>query len=80
MTEALTVRLDAESKKRLDKLASVTSRSKSGVAAEAIRAFLDLNDWQIREVKAGLKEADAGDFVTSDEVRKALAKWKRRAR
>jgi RHH-type transcriptional regulator, rel operon repressor / antitoxin RelB len=72
--------LDAESRRRLEKLASATARSKSGVAAEAIRAFLDLNDWQVEQVKAGLKEADAGDFATADEVRKALSKWQRRAR
>lgn len=71
MAEALTVRLDAESKKPLEKLASATSRSESGVAADAIRAFLDLNDWQIEEIMAGLKEADAGDFATRDKVRKA---------
>ena len=80
MADAITIRLDAESRRRLEKLATATARSKSGVAAEAIRAFLDLNDWHIEEVKAGLKEAEAGDFATADEVRNAFSKWQRRAR
>ena len=80
MADAITIRLDAESRRRLEKLAAATARSESGVAAETIRAFLDLNDWQIEEVKAGLKEAEAGDFATADEVRNAFSKWQRRAR
>ena len=39
-------------------------RTKSYVAAEAIRAYMDLNEWQIGEIKAALKEADAGDFAS----------------
>jgi RHH-type rel operon transcriptional repressor/antitoxin RelB len=80
MAEAITVRLAAESRQRLEKPAATTARSKSGVAAEAIRAFLDLNDWQTEEIKAGLKEADAGDFAKADDVRNVLSKWRRRAR
>ncbi len=80
MSESITIRLDTESKRRLEKLASQTARSQSYVAAEAIRAFLDLNDWQIAEIEAGIKEADAGDFAADAQVQKALTKWQRRAR
>lgn len=80
MAESLSVRLDAKSKRRLDKLAAATTRSKSLVAADAIRAYLDLYEWQVDEIKAGLREADAGDFASHAEVKAALAKLKRRAR
>jgi RHH-type transcriptional regulator, rel operon repressor / antitoxin RelB len=80
MSESITIRLDTESKRRLEKLAAQTARSKSYVAAEAIRAFLDLNDWQIAEIEAGIREADAGDFAGDAQVQKALTKWQRRAR
>jgi len=43
-------------------------RTNSYVAAEAIRAFIELNEWQIAEIKSPLKEADAGDFATEKEV------------
>ena len=80
MAESLSVRLDAKSKRRLDKLAAATARSKSLVAADAIRAYLDLYEWQVNEIKAGLREAHAGDFASGAEVKAALAKLKRRAR
>ena len=80
MLESLTVRLDAKSKRRLEKLATATARSKSVLAADAIRAYLDLYEWQVNEIKAGLREADAGDFASDAEVKGALAKLKRRAR
>ena len=80
MAESLSVRLDAKSKRRLDKLAAATARNKSVVAADAIRAYLDLYEWQVNEIRAGLREADAGDFASHAEVKAALVKLKRRAR
>jgi predicted transcriptional regulator len=44
------------------------SRSRSFVAAEAIRECVSLNDWQIAEIKKGIAEADRGDFASDREV------------
>ena len=49
-------RLDDEVKHRLDHLAEATQRSKSFLAAEAIRAFVESNEWQIGDVQAALGE------------------------
>jgi predicted transcriptional regulator len=49
------------------------------VAAEAIRAYVELNEWQITEIRAALKEADAGDFATEAEVEAVRKKWRRGA-
>jgi predicted transcriptional regulator len=75
----ISIRLDASVKDRLDHLADATHRSKSFLAAEAIRAFVELNEWQIHEIQTALKEADAGDFATPAEVNKALGKWRKPA-
>jgi RHH-type transcriptional regulator, rel operon repressor / antitoxin RelB len=42
-----TVRAETEVKKRLEKLAKSTGRSRSFLAAEAIREYLDVNEWQV---------------------------------
>jgi RHH-type transcriptional regulator, rel operon repressor / antitoxin RelB len=55
MSTTMTVRLDDEVKDRLDHLTKATKRSKSFLAAEAIRAYVEFNEWQIGEVQAGLK-------------------------
>ena len=75
----ISIRLEVGVKARLDQLADATNRSKSFLAAEAIRAFVDLNEWQIREIRAALQEADAGDFAKPSEVNKVLAKWRKAA-
>lgn len=80
MSTTMTIRLDDEVKERLDRLAAATERSKSYLAAEAVRAYVEINEWQIAEVRAALKEADAGDFADDKEVTKLVRKWKLNAR
>jgi predicted transcriptional regulator len=76
MSTTMTVRLDDEVKDRLDHLAHATQRSKSFLAAEAIRTFVETNEWQIGEVQAALREADAGEFASDKEVAALAKKWK----
>ena len=80
MSEVMTIRVDRKTKTRLEKLAKAMERTKSYIAAEAIRSYVDLNEWQIAEIKAAIREADAGDFATEDEVEAVVRKWKRGAR
>lgn len=43
----LTLRVGSKLKKKLDQLAKNTNRSRSFLAAEAIREYVDINEWQI---------------------------------
>ena len=36
---------------------------------------VQLNEWQIAEIKKGLAEADRGVFATDEEVAAVLSKW-----
>jgi len=76
----LTLRVDDKLKRKLDKLAKTTQRSRSFLAAEAIREFVAINEWQIQEIKKAIQQADAGDFVTDEEVEEMFRKWAKRAR
>jgi predicted transcriptional regulator len=71
----MTIRLEPELKSRLDKLSAATHRSKSFLAAEAVREFIELNEWQIDEIEAAVKEADSGDFASEQEIRAVFNKW-----
>ncbi len=75
MTTTMTIRLEDELKERLEKLADATQRSKSFLASEAIRDFVEVNEWQIGEIQQALKEADAGVFASDNEVKKTFQKW-----
>ncbi len=76
MSTTISIRLEDEVKDRLDVLAGATHRSKSFLAAEAIRVYVESNEWQIGEITAALKEADAGDFASDKEVAVLARKWK----
>jgi RHH-type transcriptional regulator, rel operon repressor / antitoxin RelB len=80
MSTTMTVRLEDEVKDRLDRLAESTHRSKSFLAAEAIRQFVENNEWQIAEIHAAMAEANAGDFASDKDVAALARKWKVNAR
>jgi RHH-type transcriptional regulator, rel operon repressor / antitoxin RelB len=79
-TSVLTLRLDSKLKDQLDRLSKATQRSRSFVAAEAIREYVALNEWQIGEIKKALGEAERGEFATPQDVQRTVKKWTRRAR
>lgn len=68
-------RLDDEIRKRLGGLAAATSRSMSYLAAEALKQYLDDNEWQIKAIQEGIDAADAGRLVSHQEIE---AKWEHR--
>lgn len=76
MSSTMTIRLDDAIKERLELLAGVTHRSKSFLASEAIREFVELNEWQLVEIKDAIKEADTEDFASEADVAKLANKWK----
>ena len=76
MSTTMTIRLDDNLKEQLDQLAASTQRSKSFLAAEAIREFIELNEWQIKEIQQAINEADQGKFASESEVEQTFAKWK----
>lgn len=75
MSTTLTVRLETDVKDRLDVLAEATQRSRSFLAAEAIREFIELNEWQIQQSKEALTEIERGDFASEEDVRALATKW-----
>ncbi len=75
----LTLRLDRKLKRQLDKLAYATHRSRSYLAAAAIREYVALNAWQVGAIERAVAEADRGEFASEQEVRRTIKKWTRRA-
>ncbi len=75
MTETLSIRLDSETKKRLDALSKRSKRSKSFLAAEAITAFVDSEEWQLGEIHQGIEDLDSGQSVGHEKVSAWLKSW-----
>jgi RHH-type transcriptional regulator, rel operon repressor / antitoxin RelB len=70
-----TVRVDMAIKKRLEKLAKSTGRSRSFLAAEAIGDFVDVNEWQIAGIKRALVSMDQGKGIAHAQVKQWVCSW-----
>ncbi len=67
-TTVITTRIDAALRAKLEALARSTRRSKSFLAAEAIAAYVELNEWQIGEITAGINELDSGEALSEKQA------------
>ena len=70
-----TVRVDSDIKKRLEKLAKSTGRSRSFLAAEAIGEFVDVNEWQIAGIRAAMQSLDRGESIPHEQVKEWVKSW-----
>ena len=77
---SMSVRLPENLACQLDALAEATGRTKSFIAVQAIKDFVDREAWQIAEIKNSLSEAEAGDFAADKEMAELDAQWGYRAR
>jgi predicted transcriptional regulator len=71
----VSIRIDPVSKKRLEKLAKSTGRSRSFLAAEAINEYLDLNEWQVAGIQKAIVSLDRGEGVTHERVKEWISSW-----
>jgi predicted transcriptional regulator len=70
---------NAEStKSRLEKLAKSTGRSRAFLAAEAISAYLDTNEWQVSGIARALASLDRGKGIAHARVSEWVASWETR--
>ncbi len=78
-SSVLTLRLDSKLKKQLDQISRAMNRTRSFVAAEAIREYVARNEWQTQEIKNAIAEADRGEFARDEDVLRVVKKWTHRA-
>jgi len=70
-----TVRIDTAVKKRLERLAKSTGRTRSFLAAEAIAEYLEINEWQVAGIKRAMASLDRGEGIANDSVKEWVASW-----
>ena len=72
----ITFRVEDDKKVALDEIADGLNRDRSYVLNEAVSAYIETHRWQIEHIKEGLRQADAGEFASDEEVAAAFAKWR----
>ncbi len=79
MNTTLSLRVPQSVVDQLGLLADATGKSRNFLAVQAMQDFIEREAWQVAEIQQAIKEADAGDFATDEEVRAVKAKWGRNA-
>lgn len=75
MSEVISIRINETDKARLEAIARATGASRSSLVAEAIRGYLDVNEYQTALILSRIKLADKGEFASQERVKAAFAKW-----
>ncbi len=70
-----TVRIDENMLGRLDNLARNQDRPRSYLINQALKRYIEYEEWFVQEVKEGLKEVERDEIATDNEVTAAFRKW-----
>jgi predicted transcriptional regulator len=78
MSKTLSIEMEDEVRRALDRLVRQTARSVDDIVNQAVRDYLDVHEWQQRKIEAGIAAADRGEFATEDELARIAAKYSKR--
>jgi RHH-type rel operon transcriptional repressor/antitoxin RelB len=71
-SHVVTIHLEPSVKEKLEQIARATAQTKSFLIADAIQDYLAINEWQVKAIEEGIKQAEAGKLVPHEVIRK---KW-----
>ena len=72
--ESVSFRLRKQIKNDLATLSETTGRSQTFIVEEALQEYIDLNMWQINAINEGIKSAEEGKLLSTEEVLERLEK------
>lgn len=78
MGTTFSLRLPQETIEQLGFLAEATGKSRNSLAVMAMQDFIEREAWQVQKILEAIKEADAGNFATDEEVNAVFDKWSRK--
>jgi predicted transcriptional regulator len=70
----MSLRVPEDLAETLASLAKAAGRTKSYLAVDALREYVEREVWQIAKIQKAVKEADAGDFASNEEIAALRAK------
>lgn len=83
-TTTITIRIPVHLKEKLDRLAGLTERSRTYLAAQALEQYVGYELEIVESMRRGIEDYEAGRYFTNEEVfagaREIIAKAKRRAK
>jgi predicted transcriptional regulator len=74
-SSVISLRVPNELYAKLEHIVKVTKRNKADLLLHWVEQAVELEEWQVQEVEAGMNEANAGMFAAQENVDKVLNKW-----
>jgi predicted transcriptional regulator len=71
--QTVTFRLESDKVAALD---DTLDRDRTYLLSEAVQAYLEIQQWHLGEIRAGIADADAGRLVSHNKVKAMTAKWR----
>jgi RHH-type rel operon transcriptional repressor/antitoxin RelB len=65
------IRIEDEVRDKLEKICTLTERSKAYITSKAIEEYVERNSWKVEALKQAKKEAAKGEFISHD----AMGEW-----
>jgi len=75
--QTISFRLEPDKVAALDALADSMDRDRTYLLNEAVGAYLETQQWQLDQIRAGIGEADGGKVISHAKVRAMASKWHR---
>ena len=66
------VRISPELEQKINRLAEQQGRDSDSLVQEALERFVDYDQWFLHEVEKGLAEAERGEFIEHEEIRRTI--------
>ncbi|HZL00919.1 MAG TPA: CopG family ribbon-helix-helix protein [Caulobacteraceae bacterium] len=74
-TSPVSVRLESGLNDRIGAIAAALDRPKSWAIEQAVRDFVEVQEWQLAAIEEGIRAADEGHVVAHDEVVAWVRSW-----
>ena len=75
MATQVSIRTNAELLGQFNAMAEATGRTRSYLINQAMEEYIAREAWQVAEIRKGLEEADAGNFVPDAEMQAFWDRW-----
>jgi predicted transcriptional regulator len=72
---SMEIRLEDDLDKRLGSVASALDQPKAWAIEQAVRDFVETQEWQIAAIKEGMRDADAGRTIDHADVAAWVRSW-----
>jgi predicted transcriptional regulator len=76
--QTVSFRLESDKVAALDALAGSMERDRTYLLNEAVQSYLEVQQWHLEQIEAGLADADAGRIIDHRKVKEMASKWRQR--